>query len=47
MTEVFFYIFAATVIGGALGVVLLRNIVHAALGLIGSLLGVAGIYILL
>jgi NADH-quinone oxidoreductase subunit J len=47
MTEAFFYIFAATVIGGALGVVLLRNIVHAALGLIGSLLGVAGIYILL
>ncbi|HLB22827.1 MAG TPA: NADH-quinone oxidoreductase subunit J [Dehalococcoidia bacterium] len=47
MTEVFFYIFAATVIGGGLGVVLMRNIVYAALTLIASLMGVAGIYILL
>jgi NADH-quinone oxidoreductase subunit J len=47
MTLLFFYIFAATVIGGALGVVLIRNIVYAALFLIASLMGVAGIYILL
>jgi len=47
MTEVFFYIFAATVIAGGLGVVLLRNIVYSALTLIASLMGVAGIYILL
>jgi NADH-quinone oxidoreductase subunit J len=47
MTEIFFYIFAATIIGGALGVVLVRNIVHASVLLIGSLLGVAGLYILL
>jgi NADH:ubiquinone oxidoreductase subunit 6 (subunit J) len=47
MTLLFFYIFAATVIAGGLGVVLARNTVHAALCLIGSLLGVAGVYILL
>ncbi len=47
MTEVFFYIFAATVVAGGLGVVLLRNIVYSALTLIASLMGVAGIYILL
>jgi NADH-quinone oxidoreductase subunit J len=47
MTEVFFYIFAATVIAGALGVVLIRSIVYASLFLIASLLGVAGIYVLL
>jgi NADH-quinone oxidoreductase subunit J len=47
MTLVFFYIMAAIVIGGALGVVLVRNIVYAALMLIASLMGVAGIYILL
>ena len=47
MTEVFFYIFAATIIACALGVVLIRSIVYAALFLVGSLLGVAGIYMLL
>jgi NADH-quinone oxidoreductase subunit J len=47
MTEVFFYIFAATIIASALGVVLVRSIVYAALFLVGSLMGVAGIYILL
>ena len=47
MSLVFFYIFAATVIAGGLGVVLIRNTVYAALFLIASLLGVAGIYILL
>lgn len=47
MTLVFFYLLAALVIGGALGVVLIRSTVYAALLLIASLLGVAGIYILL
>jgi NADH:ubiquinone oxidoreductase subunit 6 (subunit J) len=47
MTQVFFYIMSAIVVAGALGVVLVRNIVYAALLLILSLLGVAGIYILL
>jgi len=47
MTQVFFDIMAATIIGGALGVVLIRNVVHAALFLIMSLMGVAGVYILL
>ena len=47
MTQVFFDIMAATVIVGALGVVLVRNVVYAALFLIMSLMGVAGVYILL
>jgi len=47
MTQVFFYIMAAGVIGGGLGVVLIRSTVYAALLLILSLLGVAGLYILL
>ena len=47
MTLIFFYIIAATVVAGALGVVLIRSTVYAALFLIMSLLGVAGIYILL
>lgn len=47
MTQVFFYIMAGIVVAGALGVVLVRNVVYAALLLIVSLLGVAGIYILL
>ena len=47
MTQVFFYLMAAIVVGGGLGMVLVRNIVHAALFLIMSLLGVAGVYIML
>jgi len=47
MTLFFFYVMAATVIAGALGVVLVRSTIYAALLLIVSLLGVAGIYILL
>jgi NADH:ubiquinone oxidoreductase subunit 6 (subunit J) len=47
MTLLFFYVMAATVIAGALGVVLIRSTVYSALFLIMSLLGVAGIYILL
>lgn len=47
MTITFFYVMAITVLAGALGVVLVRNTVYAALYLIVSLLGVAGLYILL
>ncbi len=47
MTLLFFYVMAGTILAGALGVVLVRNTVYAALFLIMSLLGVAGLYILL
>lgn len=47
MTLLFFYLLAAITVGGALGVVLVRSTVYAALLLIASLLGIAGIYILL
>ena len=46
-TLVLFYIAAAIVVGGALGVVGTRNVVHATLFLLVSLMGVAGIYVLL
>ncbi len=42
-----FYLIAALAVGGALGVVLMRSTVYAALFLILNLLAVAGIYILL
>ena len=42
-----FYIIAALAVGGALGVVLMRSTVYAALFLILALLAVAGVYILL
>ena len=47
MTQGFFDLMAAVVIVGALGVVLVRSAVYAALFLIASLMGVAGIYVLL
>jgi NADH:ubiquinone oxidoreductase subunit 6 (subunit J) len=47
MTQVFFDLMAAVVIVGALGVVIARNPVYAALFLIASLMGVAGVYVLL
>jgi NADH-quinone oxidoreductase subunit J len=47
MTQVFFDLMAAIVIVGALGVVTLRSPVYAALCLIASLMGVAGVYVLL
>jgi NADH-quinone oxidoreductase subunit J len=46
VTTVFFYIFALMVLGGAVLTVTRRNAVHAALWLIVSLLGVAGIFLL-
>lgn len=42
----FFYAFALITVGGALGTVTLRNPVHCAAALIGSLMGVAGIFLL-
>lgn len=45
--ELIFWLDATVVVLGALGAVLLRNIVHAALALIATLLGVAGIFLLL
>ncbi|MBA2281256.1 MAG: NADH-quinone oxidoreductase subunit J [Actinomycetota bacterium] len=40
-----FVLAAAAVLGGALGVVLARNPVHAALGLIGSFFGIAVLFV--
>ena len=45
--EFVFWLVAAVVVGGALGTVLLPNIVYAALSLVATLLGVAGVYLLL
>jgi NADH:ubiquinone oxidoreductase subunit 6 (subunit J) len=42
-----FWIFAAAVIGAALGVVLLKNVFRAAVLLITCFLGIAGLFILL
>ena len=46
-TEVVFYIIAFFMIAAGLGVVLFRNIVHAALALIMALAAVAGVYVIL
>lgn len=43
---ILFYLAGAVTLGGALGVVLGRNVVYAAISLIVSLLGVAGIFLL-
>ncbi len=43
----FFYAIGALSLAGAVGVVISRNVVHSALFLLLSLLGVAGLYILL
>jgi len=45
-TTVFFYIFAVMILGGALLTITRRNAVHAALWLVVSLLGVAGVFLL-
>ncbi len=44
---VFFYIFAVMIIGSALLVVMMKNIVRSAFALFFTLFGVAGIYIML
>jgi len=46
VTTVFFYIFATLVLGGAILTITRSNAVHAALWLIVSLLGVAGVFLL-
>lgn len=46
-TEAIFYLMAAAAVGGGLGVVLVRNVVYAALFLILTLLAVAAFYIFL
>ncbi len=46
VTTIFFYLFALMVLGGAVLTITRRNAVHAALWLIVSLLGVAGIFLL-
>ena len=46
MSEVLFVIAAVLTLGGGLGVVATRNVVHAALALLLSLVAVAGIYLL-
>ncbi len=43
---VLFYLAGALTLGGAVGVVSTRNIVHAAIFLLAALMGVAGIYLL-
>lgn len=45
-TVVFFYLAAALVLGGSVGVVTTRNIVHAAFGLLVSLMGIAALFLL-
>ncbi len=45
--ELVFWLVSALIVGSALGAVLLKNIVHAALSLVVTLLGVAAIFLLL
>jgi len=46
-TEILWWIFAAAIVGTALGVVLSRSVIHAAIFLIGSLSGVGAMYLFL
>ena len=43
---VLFYVAATLTLGGALTVVMTRNIVYAAFGLLASLMGVAGVFLI-
>lgn len=45
--QIIFFILTAVILTSAIGVVLIRNLFHAALALMVSFLGVAGIYVLL
>ena len=47
MAWIVFIVLAVLTIGGALGVVVTRNVVHAALALLVSLIAVAGVYLVL
>lgn len=44
---VLFYVAATLTIGGGLGVVMTRNIVHAAFALLVAMVGVAGVFLLM
>ena len=44
-TEILFYFVAGMILFGAAGVVLSRNFVYAAVGLLFAMLGTAGLYI--
>ena len=44
---VLFYVAGSLTLGGALGVVMTRNIVYAAFSLLASLMGVAGVFLLM
>lgn len=46
-TQVFFWLFALVILGSAIKVVTERNLLYAALWLVSTLLGVAGLYMLL
>jgi NADH-quinone oxidoreductase subunit J len=45
--QVVFWVFAVMITGAAIGVVTSRNVVHAALWLVGALMGAAAMYVLL
>ena len=47
LSLVVFYFLSVVCLGGAIGVVVARNVVHAALLLLVSLMGVAGLFLLL
>jgi NADH-quinone oxidoreductase subunit J len=47
MSLVFFYIYAAVALAGALGLVFLRNLVHAVMSLFATLVAVAALFLLL
>jgi len=47
MSDLLFYVFTAVVAGGALGVVLCKNTVNSSFSLLLSLLGTAGIFVML
>ncbi|MDF2921248.1 MAG: nuoJ [Paenibacillaceae bacterium] len=47
LTSIVFYIFAAVIVASALAVVLMKNLVHAALYLVAAFVGVAAMYVLL
>jgi NADH-quinone oxidoreductase subunit J len=47
MSLVFFYAYAAVAVAGALGLVFLRNLVHAVMSLFATLIAIAALFLLL
>lgn len=47
MSAVFFYVYAAVALAGALGLVLARSLVHAVMSLFATLVAIAALYMLL